>query len=174
MRREGCGSRRTLFHLTRTRLRAGLRVSQGWASVRTSCTLDRHLSEIRTGCANERPSGSVRGAASNGCPYRDRQSSVSNVNRLSGGSRNIIVSWTSWAVITVVGLSTLFIWLWGVVKAAALLCRSRRCVAIEVTYGALVKHSPRAECAPRSGPGRKPVTSLRSRRALPDASGGPP
>src|SRR5437660_8604878 len=29
-----CGSRRTLFHLTRTRLRAGLRVSQGWASVR--------------------------------------------------------------------------------------------------------------------------------------------
>jgi hypothetical protein len=35
VRREGCGSRRTLFHLTRTRLRAGLRVSYGWASVCT-------------------------------------------------------------------------------------------------------------------------------------------
>ena len=69
--REGCGSRRTLFHSTRTRLSAGLRVSHGWASVRTSCPLGRYSSEIRTGCANERPSGSVRGAISNGCPYRD-------------------------------------------------------------------------------------------------------
>jgi hypothetical protein len=37
------------------------RVSHGWGSVRTSCTLGRYSSEIRTGCANERPSGSVRG-----------------------------------------------------------------------------------------------------------------
>jgi len=55
------------------RLRAGLRVSQGWASVRTGSTLGRYSSEIRTGCANERPSGSVRGAPGNWCPYRDRQ-----------------------------------------------------------------------------------------------------
>ena len=39
VRREGCGSRRTLFHLTRTRLRAGLRVSHGWGSVRRSVML---------------------------------------------------------------------------------------------------------------------------------------
>src|ERR1039457_6144910 len=61
MRREGCGSRRTLPHSTRTRLSAGLRVSHGWASVRTSDKLGRYLSARRTGCANERPSGSVRG-----------------------------------------------------------------------------------------------------------------
>jgi hypothetical protein len=73
VRREGCGSRRTLFHLTRTRLRAGLRVSHVWASVRLTAMAGRYSSEIRTGCANQRPSGSVRGAASNGCPYRDRQ-----------------------------------------------------------------------------------------------------
>jgi hypothetical protein len=58
--REGCGSRRTLFHLTRTRLSAGLRVSHGWRSVRRSVMLSRYSSAIRTGCANERPSGSVR------------------------------------------------------------------------------------------------------------------
>ena len=73
VRREGCGSRRTLFHLTRTRLRAGLRVPHGWASVRPTAMAGRYSSEIRTGCANQRPSGSVRGAASNGCPYRDQQ-----------------------------------------------------------------------------------------------------
>jgi hypothetical protein len=73
VRREGCGSRRTFFHLTRTRLRAGLRVFHGWASVRPTDMAGRYSSEIRTGCANQRPSGSVRGAASNGCPYRDRQ-----------------------------------------------------------------------------------------------------
>ena len=71
VRREGCGSRRTLFHLTRTRLRAGLRVSHGWASVRPTDMAGRYSSKIRTGCANQRPSGSVRGAASDGCPYRD-------------------------------------------------------------------------------------------------------
>ena len=60
VRREGCGSRRTLFHLTRTRLRAGLRVSHGWASVRPTAMAGRYPSEIRTGCANQRPSGSVR------------------------------------------------------------------------------------------------------------------
>ena len=76
VRREGCGSRRTLFHLTRTRLRAGLRVPHGWASVRPTAMAGRYSSEIRTGCANQRPSGSVRGAASNGCPYRDRQQRV--------------------------------------------------------------------------------------------------
>jgi hypothetical protein len=38
---------------------SGLRVSHGWASVRTSKS-GRYSSEIRTGCANERPSGSVR------------------------------------------------------------------------------------------------------------------
>jgi hypothetical protein len=74
VRREGCGSRRTLSHLTRTRLRAGLRVSHRWASVRASSTLGRYSSERRTGCAKERPSGSVRGAPGNWCPYRDRQS----------------------------------------------------------------------------------------------------
>jgi len=73
VRREGCGSRRTLFHLTRTRLRAGLRVSHGWGSVRRSAMLGRFSSEIRTGCANERPSGSVRGAPGDWCPYRDHQ-----------------------------------------------------------------------------------------------------
>ena len=73
VRREVCGSRRTLFHLTRTRLRAGLRVSHGWASVRPTDMAGRYSSEIRTGCANQRPSGSVRGAASDGCPYRDHQ-----------------------------------------------------------------------------------------------------
>src|ERR1019366_2197583 len=72
MRREGCGSRRTLPHSTRTRLSAGLRVSHGWASVRTSDKLGRYLSARRTGCANERPSGSVRGAPGNWWPYRDR------------------------------------------------------------------------------------------------------
>ena len=71
MRREGCGSRRTLSHLACTRHRAGLRVSHGWASVRTSDSFGRHSSERRTGCANERPSGSVRGAPGNRCPYRD-------------------------------------------------------------------------------------------------------
>ena len=71
--REGCGSRRTLFHLTRTRLRAGLRVSHGWASVRPTDGVGRYSSAIRTGCANERPSGSVRGAPGNWCPYRDHQ-----------------------------------------------------------------------------------------------------
>ena len=76
VRREGCGSRRTLFHLTRTRLSAGLRVPHGWASVRPTAMAGRYSSEIRTGCANQRPSGSVRGAASNGCPYRDRQQRV--------------------------------------------------------------------------------------------------
>ncbi len=69
-----CGSRRTLSHSTRTRLSAGLRVSHGWASVRTSDELGRYSSERRTGCAKERPSGSVRGAAGDGCPYRDHQS----------------------------------------------------------------------------------------------------
>src|ERR1035438_6573698 len=73
VRREGCGSRRTLFHLTRTRLSAGLRVSHGWGSGRRSVMLGRYSSAIRTGCANERPSGSVRGAPGNWCPYRDRQ-----------------------------------------------------------------------------------------------------
>jgi hypothetical protein len=61
------------FHSTRTRLSAGLRVSYGWASVRTSDELGRYSSERRTRCAKERPSGSVRGAAGDGCPYRDRQ-----------------------------------------------------------------------------------------------------
>ena len=64
VRREGCVSRRTLLHLTRTRLSAGLRVSHGWASVRPNDMAGRYSSEIRTGCANQRPSGSVRGAAS--------------------------------------------------------------------------------------------------------------
>ena len=64
---------RTLFHLTRTRLRAGPRVSLEWGSVRTNGMLGRYSSEIKTGCANQRPSGSVRGALSNECPYRDHQ-----------------------------------------------------------------------------------------------------
>jgi hypothetical protein len=76
VRREGCGSRRTLFHLTRTRLRAGLRVSHEWASVRPTDTAGRYSSEIRTGCANQRPSGSVRGALGNECPYRDQQAGL--------------------------------------------------------------------------------------------------
>ena len=49
-RREGCGSRRTLFYSTRIRLRAGLRVSHAWGSVRRSVMLGRYSSEIRTGC----------------------------------------------------------------------------------------------------------------------------
>src|ERR1035437_1973263 len=75
-RRECCASRRTLFHLARSRLGAGVYVSHGWASVRTSSTLGRYSSAIRAACANERPSGSVRGAISDGRPYRD--SSTSN------------------------------------------------------------------------------------------------
>src|SRR5215471_20658264 len=63
MRREGCGSRRTLSHSIRTRHRAGLRVSHGWASVRTSAMLGRYSSAIRAACANERSCGSVRGCA---------------------------------------------------------------------------------------------------------------
>jgi hypothetical protein len=62
---------------TRTRHRAGLRVSHGWASVRTSHKLGRSSSARRTGCAKERPSGSVRGAPGNRCPYRDRQLNLS-------------------------------------------------------------------------------------------------
>jgi hypothetical protein len=88
VRREGCGSRRTLFHLTRTRLRAGLRVSHGWASVRPTDMAGRYSSEIRTGCANQRPSGSVRGAASDGCPYRDRQLSQRSGCRGLSGQEN--------------------------------------------------------------------------------------
>ena len=71
--REGCGSRRTLSYSTRTRHRAGLRVSHGWASVRTSDRFGRYSSARRTGCANERPSGSVRGVPREGYPYRVRQ-----------------------------------------------------------------------------------------------------
>src|SRR5262249_7382779 len=71
MRREGCGSRRTLSHSTRTRHRAGLRVSHGWASVRPSPMLGRYSSAIRAACANQRSCGSVRGAISDGRPYRD-------------------------------------------------------------------------------------------------------
>ena len=50
---------------------SGLRVSHGWASVRTSGTLGRDSSAIRAACANERSCGSVRGAINNGRPYRD-------------------------------------------------------------------------------------------------------
>jgi hypothetical protein len=63
--------RRTPSHSTRTRHSAGLRVSHGWASVRTSATLGRYSSAIRAACANERSCGSVRGAISDGRPYRD-------------------------------------------------------------------------------------------------------
>jgi hypothetical protein len=59
------------FHLTRTRHCAGLRVSQGWASVRTNLTFVRHSSAIRAACANQRSCGSARGAISDGRPYRD-------------------------------------------------------------------------------------------------------
>src|SRR5215470_5451154 len=59
------------FHSTRTRHRAGLRVSHGWASVRKSVTLGRYSSAIRAACANERSCGSARGAISDGRPYRD-------------------------------------------------------------------------------------------------------
>jgi len=55
-----CGSRRTLSHLTRTRHGAGLRVSHGWARVRTSATLGRYSSAIRAASAHER-FGSVPG-----------------------------------------------------------------------------------------------------------------
>src|SRR5215831_15765470 len=71
VRREGGGSRRTLSYSARTRHLAGLRVSHGWASVRTSATLGRYSSAIRAACANERSCGSVRGAISDGRPYRD-------------------------------------------------------------------------------------------------------
>src|SRR5215831_7295401 len=59
------------FHSARTRHRAGLRVSHGWASVRASTTLGRYSSAIRAACANERSCGSGRGAISDGRPYRD-------------------------------------------------------------------------------------------------------
>jgi hypothetical protein len=59
------------FHSTRTRHRAGLCVSHGWTSVRTSVSLGRYSSAIRAACANERSCGSVRGAISDGRPYRD-------------------------------------------------------------------------------------------------------
>ena len=54
-------------------------VPQGLSGMRTSGSLGRYSSEIRTGCAKKRPSGSVRGAPGNWCPYRDRQSPVSDV-----------------------------------------------------------------------------------------------
>src|SRR5215471_3036263 len=63
-----------ISHSTRTRHRAGLRVSHGWASVRTSVMLGRYSSAIRAACANERSCGTVRGAISDGCPYRDPSS----------------------------------------------------------------------------------------------------
>ena len=86
VRREGCGSKRTLVHPARTRRRAGLRVFHGWASVRTSDTFGRYSSERRTGCAKERPSGSVRGAPGNWCPYRDQQlQPEGELNRLTAG-----------------------------------------------------------------------------------------
>src|ERR1039458_269145 len=44
--------------------------------------LGRYSSEIRTGCANERPSGSVRGAPGNWCPYRDRQQSATQTDKI--------------------------------------------------------------------------------------------
>src|SRR5258708_31890902 len=66
---------------TRTRLRAGLRVSCGWASVCGQAVLGRHLSKRRTGCAHERPSGSVRGAPGNRRPYRDHQLEPTSVFR---------------------------------------------------------------------------------------------
>jgi hypothetical protein len=42
---------------------SGLRVSHGWASVRTSPRVGRYSSARRTGCAKERSSGSVRGVS---------------------------------------------------------------------------------------------------------------
>ena len=50
------------FHSTRTRLRAGLRVSHGWTSVRTSDRFGRESSARRTGCANERRVVSLPGS----------------------------------------------------------------------------------------------------------------
>src|SRR5260370_2947245 len=53
---EGCGSRRTLSHLTCPRHRAGLRVSHGWASVRTSNSLPViHLREEPDALMSARP-----------------------------------------------------------------------------------------------------------------------
>lgn len=63
------GASSTFSHSTRTRLRAGLRVSHGWASVRTIDKIGRRLSEGRSGCAsNKHPSGSVRGHRATGVP----------------------------------------------------------------------------------------------------------
>jgi hypothetical protein len=63
VRREGCGSRRTLSHSTRTRhTERECACPTGGRGCGQSTTLGRHSSETRTGCANERPSGSVRGA----------------------------------------------------------------------------------------------------------------
>lgn len=59
------------FHSTRTRHRAGLRVSHGWPVCGQSGTLGRYSSAIRAACAKERSCGSVRGAISDGRPYRD-------------------------------------------------------------------------------------------------------
>jgi len=86
VRREGCWSRRTLSYSTRTRHRAGERVSQGWASVRTGSTLGRYLSAIRAACANERSCGSARGAISNGRPYRDLIDPVASVSSCQSSS----------------------------------------------------------------------------------------
>src|SRR5215468_647214 len=81
MRREGRGSRRTLSHSTRTRHRAGLRVSHEWARARTSPMLGRYSSAIRAACATERSCGSVRGAISDGRPYRDPKQNARRKSR---------------------------------------------------------------------------------------------
>jgi len=89
VRREGGGSRRTLSYSARTRHRAGLRVSHGWASVRTSATLGRYSSAIRAACANERSCGSVRGAISDGRPYRDLIMPQPGVSRVTGMGKTL-------------------------------------------------------------------------------------
>jgi hypothetical protein len=45
--------------MTRNRLKAGLRVSHGWAGVRLTALLivSRYSYEITTGCGNQRPPG---------------------------------------------------------------------------------------------------------------------
>jgi len=61
---------RILSHSTRTRHRAGLSLSHGWASVQTSVRLAAIASEIRTDALMSARPG-LWGAPGNWCPYCD-------------------------------------------------------------------------------------------------------
>ena len=73
MRREGCGSRRTLFHLDTYPTQSGAARVPRVGECADERYAGRYSSEIRTGCANQRSSGSVGGQPAMAVPTRDRQ-----------------------------------------------------------------------------------------------------